>query len=599
MSDILIRGDELRFLLWDWLKADQILAQPRFLGHDRATVDALLEMSAKLAEERFLPHYKAGDREEPCLDENGNVRVLPAIAEAAREYGELGLIGAGFPEQHGGMNAPSLAVVASMGQFMAANIAAAAYPMLTAGNARVIVNFGSQAQIAEFALPQIAGRAFGTMCLSEPQAGSSLGDIRTRAAHDGEDNHGKRFRLFGNKMWISGGDQNISDNIIHLVLAKIPDPDGALPDGTLGISLFIVPKFLPGDAGRNDIIVAGLNHKMGYRGTSNCLLNFGEGRVRPLGSPGVIGYLVGEPGQGLSIMFQMMNEARISVGLGAAALAYRGYRHALRYANERTQGRAREPARAKGAPVAIIHHPDVQRMLLAQKCYAEGALALVFYCASLVDREQDDAAASELLALLTPVAKTWSSEWGLAANDLAIQVHGGYGYTRDFDVEQLYRDNRLNPIHEGTTGIQALDLLGRKILRSDARALDLLGGAIACTASRAAAFAQLRAHAEALICAWNRLDEVIAILREAPIGRALGNATAFLSGFGHVVVAWLWLDQALACVSGAREGGQSFHLGKLRACRFFFEMELPKTAAWFDIAASLTDVAGDVPIDQF
>jgi alkylation response protein AidB-like acyl-CoA dehydrogenase len=599
MSDILIREDELHFLLWDWLKADQILAQPRFQGHDRATVDALLAMSAKLAEEHFLPHYKSGDREEPRLDESGNVRILPEIAEAARKYGELGLVGAGFPEQYGGMNAPSVAVVASMAQFMAANIAAAAYPMLTAGNARIIVNFGSQAQIEEFAAPQIAGHAFGTMCLSEPQAGSSLGDIRTRAARDSEDNYGKRFRLFGNKMWISGGDHNIGDNIIHLVLAKIPDADGALPEGTKGISLFIAPKFLPGDAGRNDIVVAGLNHKMGYRGTSNCLLNFGEGCFHPHGSPGAVGYLIGEPGQGLSIMFQMMNEARISVGLGAAALAYRGYRHALRYASERTQGRALETPRAGGASTAIIRHPDVQRMLLAQKCYAEGALALVFYCASLVDREQEDAVAAELLALLTPVAKTWSSEWGLAANDLAIQVHGGYGYTRDFDVEQLYRDNRLNPIHEGTTGIQALDLLGRKILRSDGQALNLLGEAIAATTARASGIAQLRVHAEALICAWNKLNEAIAILRDAPIGRALANATAFLAGFGHVVVAWLWLDQALVCVAGAPKQGQPLHLGKLRACRFFFEMELPKTTAWFDISASLTDVAADVPIDQF
>ena len=287
----------------------------------------------------------------------------------------------------------------------------------------------------------------------------------------------------------------------------------------------------------------------------------------------------------------MMNEARINVGLGAAAVAYRGYRHAVAYARERLQGRTAQTS----GPIAIIEHPDVQRMLLAQKTYAEGALALVLYCAALVDEETSDPDAAELLALLTPVAKTWPAEWGLAANDLAIQVHGGYGYTRDFDVEQLYRDNRLNPIHEGTTGIQALDLLGRKVLRSNGRGLAVLRGRVETTLARAgdADFAET----EALDAGWRRLDVAIKILRTAPQPRALANATAFLRGFGHLVVGWLWLDQALAAAASATD--PAFAAGKRRAWRFFAECELPHALAWLDTAASLTDVAAGVPAEQF
>ena len=599
VNDILIQRREIDFLLWEWLDTAALLAQPRFAGCDRETVDAVLDLSVNLAADAFLPHYKDADRQEPTLDAAGQVHILPAIGTALRRYGELGLFGLGFPEELGGLELPQVVSAVSLAQFSAANVATAAYPMLTAANARLIAAFGTTAQADAFARPEIAGRAFGTMCLSEPQAGSGLGDIRTRAEPDGEDALGRRYRLTGNKMWISGGDQDVSENIVHLVLAKIPAGDGGLPNGTKAISLFIVPKRLPGGNGgeRNDVSVAGINHKMGYRGTANCLLNFGEDRHRPMGAAGAIGWLIGGEGQGLQLMFQMMNEARINVGLGAAALAYRGYRHALRYAQERKQGRALDAARGDVGAVAIIEHPDVQRMLLAQKAYAEGALALTLFCAALVDRERDDADVAEILGLLTPVAKSWPSEWGLVANDLAIQVHGGYGYTRDFDVEQLYRDNRLNPIHEGTTGIQALDLLGRKILRSNGRAIDVLAARVADTVTRAEADQALVGHATALREAWSAVTETIGRLQSVEHPRALINATAFLSGFGHVVVAWLWLDQAV--VAGSAGTDNAFHAGKLRACRFFYECELPKVHDWLRFAGSLSDVASGVPVDQF
>jgi len=597
---------DLAFLLYDWLDAERLTRHPRFAEHSRETFDAVLDVSAKLAASRFATHYKKADQNEPVLD-GETVRVIPEIKQALTAAAEMGLFAADFASEVGGLQLPKLVQTASMAHFMAANIATAAYVMLTMANARLLCAFGTPAQIEIFALPQIEGRWLGTMCLSEPQAGSSLADITTRAVPDGDDTLGPRYRLSGSKMWISGGDQNISENIVHLVLAKIPDASGALLPGVGGISLFAVPKILP-DGTRNDIAVAGLNHKMGYRGTTNCLLNFGEGtRHRPAGAAGAIGYRIGEAGSGLALMFQMMNEARISVGLGAAALAVRGYRQSLGYARERPQGRpliggSKDPA-ARQRP--IIEHADVRRMLLAQKSYAEGALALILYCAELIDQEttaatpQDKARAAALLGLLTPVAKSWPSEFGLAANDLAIQIHGGYGYTRDFDVEQIYRDNRLNPIHEGTHGIQAIDLLGRKILRDREQALELLGDKIEQTAAMAEKHVQLGDLAITLREAWAEARATIAVLASLDDpAQALVNASVFLSGFGHVVVAWLWLDQASA-VTARLDEQDSFARGKLRACRYFFEAELPKAQQQFAFVATLNTTAGLMPLDEF
>lgn len=574
-ADRLIDRRDVDFLLHDWLDAEALA--------DRGTVDALLDLSGKLAADQFLTHYKRSDVEEPRLEE-GEVRICPAIGEALARYAELGLFAAGFSEAQGGLELPYLVCAASFAFFAAANASTAAYPMLTVANARLIAAFGTPAQFDAFARPQIEGRWFGTMCLSEPQAGSSLADITTRAAPDGSDALGNRYLLAGNKMWISGGDQDATANIVHLVLAKVPGEDGVLPEGTAGISLFIVPKFLP-DGSRNDVTVAGLNHKMGYRGTANCLLNFGEWG-------GARGWIVGEPGQGLRQMFQMMNEARIGVGIGAAAMGYRSYLLSVDYARQRLQGR---PAgRRAGPPVAIIEHPDVRRMLLQQKCYVEGALALCLYCARLVDTadKADDAA---LLGLLTPVAKTWPSEYGLAANDIAIQIHGGYGYTRDFDVEQLWRDNRLNPIHEGTTGIQAIDLVGRKVL-GDGSGLSVLGLRIMKAAKAAAVVPGLEGHAAALSAAWRAVTDTIERLRDCEGAAALDNATPFLWAFGHVVVAWLWLEQALAA-AGLDDRGLAE--GKLRACRFFFECELPKADMLLALAAARSDVASGAPASIF
>lgn len=399
----------------------------------------------------------------------------------------------------------------------------------------------------------LEGRWFGTMCLSEPQAGSSLADVATRAVPQGDGT----YRLFGNKMWISGGEHEMGDNIVHLVLARV---EGA-PTGVKGLSLFAVPKRLVGADGefgeRNDVVLAGINHKMGYRGTVNTVLNFGEGRHRPGGSAGAVGELVGDQGRGLAVMFHMMNEARIGVGAGAVALGYAGYRTALAYAKSRRQGRPLGAKDPSSAPVPIIRHADVRRMLLASKSYVEGGLALVLYAARLVDEQRtaetpaERAAAGELLDVLTPIVKNWPSQWCLAANDLAIQVHGGYGYTREYPVEQLYRDNRLNLIHEGTHGVQAQDLLGRKLVIDGGRGLRVLLKAVDGTVTRARA-AGLEVYADALAAYTAGLGDLVGeVWAEGKPEEALANASTFLEAAGHIVVAWIWLEQLVA-VGSAR-----------------------------------------------
>ncbi|WP_291082855.1 acyl-CoA dehydrogenase, partial [Dietzia sp. UBA5065] len=388
------------------------------------------------------------------------------------------------------------------------------------------------------------------MCLSEPQAGSNLADITTRA----EPQPDGTYRLFGQKMWISGGEHPMAENIVHLVLAKVPGS----PAGTRGISLFIVPKFLVDDAGslgeRNDVVVTGLNHKMGFRGTVNTAPTLGQGLHTPGGRPGAVGYLVGQENTGLKKMFTMMNEARLGVGLGATALGYTGYLKSLDYARTRPQGRP-VGADPSSPQVMLTGHADVRRMLLAQKAYVEGALALGLYCARLVDDDktgspEESAVATMLLDVLTPIAKSWPSQWCLKANELAVQVLGGAGYTIDYDVEQHYRDNRLNPIHEGTHGIQGQDLLGRKVLAGGGAGLAALTDRITATCDRASGTGgELAELASLLRPRVTRLIEVTTAL--AAVGATdpeafLADATEYLEAAGHVVIAWIWLEQVLA-----------------------------------------------------
>ena len=596
---MLIPRRDLDFQLFEVLDSAALCNLPRFASHDRTVFDGVLDTAYRIAAERFAPFAALSDVNEPRIID-GHAWTIPETRAALAAYNDASFTAAAFDVEDGGLQLPLVIAKACTAVFSSANVAFHSYAALTAGAADLLVNFGSDDQRRRFVRPMLEGRFTGTMCLSEPHAGSSLADIRCQARRQDDGS----YRLTGTKMWISGGDHELAETIVHLVLAKLPDA----PPGVRGISLFVVPRDrVRGDATvgeKNDVRLAGLNHKMGWRGTTNAVLSFGErGDCRA--------ELVGEEHRGLEYMFRMMNAARIGVGMNAVALGYAAYGEAVAYARERPQGRpvaSRDPA---APPVAILRHADVRRMLLAQKCWVEGGLALVLYCARLADEARCAPGADErarfhgLLELLTPIAKSWPSEYCLEANKLAIQVHGGYGYTRDFPVERLYRDNRLNHIHEGTQGIHGLDLLGRKVPMQEGAALRDLFVRMNATieASRnSTALAEFGASLAAEIAdIGETTKKLIQALRGNP-ELALANATLYLDTLGHVVVAWRWLVQALAAeraLPNASESDRDFYAGKISACRFFFRYELPKIEPTLRLLRTLDDTALTIPDAAF
>ena len=612
----------LDFLLNDWLGTADLTQRARFADHSRETFDAVLDTCERIAREKYAPFNRTIDIEEPRLE--GENVILPACTQAAHDaYVASGMLAAAQDVEMGGMQLPFTVESAANAFFGCASIGMGA-GMLTTGNASLLMVHGTPLQKEVFAKNEFSGAWSGTMCLSEPQAGSSLSDVVTRAVPDGDDSGtdplGPRYRIKGNKMWISAGEHELTENIIHLVLAKIPGPDGKLIAGTKGISLFIVPKKMVNAKGvltgeRNDVALAGLNHKLGWRGTTNTMLNFGEGKypVTSVSSgldgqgAGAVGYLVGQPGKGLQCMFHMMNGARIAVGIGATMLGMAGYYASLDYAKSRPQGRLISTGGKDAAQpqVRIIEHADVKRMLLAQKSYCEGALALALYCARLVDEQNTGTAeaadeARLLLEVLTPIVKSWPSEWCLEANSLAIQVHGGYGYTRDFPVEQYWRDNRLNMIHEGTHGIQALDLLGRKVLMEDGRGLTLLTQRMMASVTQAHSVPLLAPHAAALVTALQQVTQATQAAWSTGVpGEALANAVPYMQAFGHTVLAWIWLEVALTSLEKNATQSIAACAGRIRATAYFYHYELPKVQAWLKVVERRDMTCADMPEDAF
>lgn len=594
MQQKIINTQDLAFQLFELHEVEQALNYDRYAEHNRETLQAALDLALKVAAEEFAPHARLVDEEEPRF-ENGRVEMRPEVKKALDVLRDTGLMAAGQDFERGGMQLPAAVAQMCVGMLKGANVGTQGYAGLTIAAANLIKAQGSEYQQKKYAEPMMAGRFFGTMCLTEPHAGSSLGDLRTRA----EPQEDGSYRLFGNKIYISGGDHELSENIIHMVLGRLPDA----PAGVKGISLFIVPKILVNEDGslgeRNDVALAGLIHKMGYRGTTSTMLNFGE-------KDGAVGYLVGEANNGLAAMFHMMNEARIGVGLGSVMLGYTGYLHALEYARERKQGRPvgeKDPATPQ---VPLIRHADIRRMLLTQKAYVEGGLALCLQGAVLVDEKKhaatDDerALAAGLLDLLTPIIKSWPSQFCLEANSLAIQVHGGYGYTREYPVEQFYRDNRLNPIHEGTHGIQGLDLLGRKVSMAGGRFYQELMERVRATIAEAQGHERLAPCAEQLeraVSAISRATDAInAEKARGNVEKALANASLYLEAFGHTVVGWLWLRQAIKAIAGLDASGEQtteFYEGKVKACEYFARYELPKVVSLADLLSDVdTTVLG-------
>ncbi len=574
VKELLLSDRDMKFLLYDFLDCESLLQFDRYKEHDRSTFDAVIDTAKKMAEEKFAPFAAKLDANEPKYI-NGQVEVIEELQEALDAYVEAGFTGIAADSRYGGMQYPWIIAQAACAYIAAADVSANAYGFLTHAAINLLSKYGDEEQKKIYLRPMVEGRYFGTMCLSEPQAGSSLSDIKVRAKRSDQGH----YLLSGTKMWISGGEHNLSENIVNLVLAKVP---GAAP-GVAGISLFVVPKYrinADGTIGeKNNISLGGLNHKMGFRGTVNTVLNFGE-------TGDCYGYLVGEENKGLFYMFHMMNEARIGVGMTATVLGYTGFLHSLSYAKDRPQGRSPENKNPTSPQISIVNHSDVKRLLLAQKATVEGSLALELYCSWLLDQEiceKDSNRKRELnnlLEILTPVAKSWPSEFCLEANKHAIQVLGGYGYTRDFPLERFYRDNRLNPIHEGTHGIQSIDLLGRKVSMGDGFAFDLLKRELKVTISEGSKFPSLKSFSDSLKEALFSVSETTEILnnvkRERGSEIALANSGLYLDTFGHLVLAWIWLKIGVTIFSKEFDKtDENFYKGKLQALQYFYNYEVP------------------------
>jgi len=562
----------LQFLLHEVFEAEQLTQYDYFSGHDKETFNMVLDSVTHIADTLMFPYLKEVDKNQPDL-KNGQVTVHPKIKQYLKEMGDAGLIGAGFSYEHGGQQVPLL-VSSCIGFILMAANNGMMYTGLSSGAAHLITSFGSEELQKTFVENMLSGKWQGTMALTEPQAGSSLSDVMTTATpqEDGT------YKIRGQKIFITAGDHDAADNIIHLVLARI---DGA-PKGTKGISLFVVPKYRL-DGTPNDVTSTGVYHKLGQRGVPAMHLTYGE-------DDDCIGYIVGQPHMGLPYMFQMMNDARIGVGMTGAAIATAAYHAALQYAKERPQSRRLNQKHALDAPqTPIINHPDVRRMLLFQKAVTEGSLSLLLETARLFDlayvtEGEEKENYTLLLEILTPMAKTYPSEMGLQATSQSLQTFGGYGFTEDFPVEQYYRDIRITPIYEGTTGIQAQDLLGRKMTMKGGKAAQLLFAEISKAIAEANTYDELKPYADRMKAELKQAQEVMMTLMPhamSDVERYLSDATLFLEMMGNIVVAWQWLKQATVAtrtlLTQNPQGEElAFYEGKIHTMKYFFHYEIPK-----------------------
>ncbi len=576
MAEKFVGERNLRFLLYEVFDASSLIKYPRYAEHSREVFDMIIETALKLGRDLFKPTLREMDKNQPEFVD-GRVKVHPKVREIMRICGDGGWISATAPAELGGQQLPSMVGYIPMFIYSAANYAASVYPYLTAGAAHLIYSFGTEELINTYIPSMYAGQWQGTMALTEPQAGSSLSDITTVAAPT---DHGYHL-MRGQKIFISTGDHDGVENVVHLLLARI----AGAPAGVKGISLFVVPKMRPdGNGGlvSNDVHVTGIYHKMGYRGAPITHLSFGDnGDCR--------GSLVGQPNRGLPYMFQLMNEARIAVGIAATGIASAAYYTALEYTRERPQGRPLSTKDPLSPQVPIIEHADVKRMLLFQRAVVEGSLSLLMQCGKYVDLEKvlegdEKEKYNLLLEILTPVAKTYPAEMGILAVSQALQCLGGYGYCDEFPLEQLYRDARIHPIHEGTTGIQGLDLLGRKVTMKNGKAAILLIKEMGETIASAKEDPELKPYALELEKAAGKLQKVtahlIGLAMQGKMDLFLADATIYLEFFGIITIGWQWLLQALATQKALRENpagaDMNFYQGKLYTFRYFFQYELPK-----------------------
>lgn len=577
MASKFISKRNLQFLLYEVFDLLSLTKYEFYAMHNRQMFDMVLDTGIKMAEESLYPILAEMDRTPPELS-GGSVKVHPNVRKLMREFGEGGWIGSIHPESAGGFQLPLMLDNACNFIFSAANYSAGVYPGLSKGAAGLIINFGSQELIDAYVPQLLSGEWQGTMALTEPQAGSSLTDITTSA----EPTAVGWYKMRGRKIFTSAGEHDGVDNIIHLMLAKIPGG----PAGVKGISLFVVPKkrLENGKLVSNDVAASEVYHKMGYRGAPIMGLSLGE-------NGDCHGYLVGEAHQGLRYMFQMMNEARLGVGMGAAAIASAAYYAALDYSRERTQGRKPNEKDPSKPQVPIIEHADVKRMLLFQKAIVEGSLSLLMQCSYYADMvkvlpEGDEKRGYELLLdILTPIAKTYPSEMGIHSVSQSLQCLGGYGYCDDFPIEQYYRDARIHPIHEGTTAIHGMDLLGRKVTMKDGAAFKLYLTEIRKAMEQAQAIADFQPLTKQLDDALESFQRVtthlLGLAGSSGTELFLADATLYLELFGIITMGWQWLKQGLTVQAKLQANPSAadaaFYQGKLAAMRYFFAYELPKT----------------------
>jgi len=585
----------LKFMLHEVLDTKTLTSLPRFEDYDAEAYDMALSAAKDIGDTYLYPIFTEMDKKKAYYDEKeGVVKAHPELQKAIKVLGEGGWIGAYADYEQGGQQMPQLLLQTGRLIMHAANANAAAYTLLTDGASNLIRAFGNEALQKEFIPKMMAGDWQGTMCLTEPQAGSSLSDVTTSATP----NEDGSYKIKGQKIYISGGDYDSTENIIHLTLARI---DGA-PAGTKGISLFVVPKYrkAEGSLVSNDVTTAGLFGKMGQKGYVAAHLMMGE-------SEDCQGFLVGKPHNGLRYMFQMMNEARIGTGAMASGTASAAYYASLQYANERPQGRHPSKKDANQPQVLIIEHADVRRMLLFQKAITEGSIALVQLCAMYSDiaenatgEEQENA--HLLLELLTPVVKSFPSEWGIHSVSAGMQVLGGAGYCDDFPLEQYYRDIRINAIYEGTTTIHGMDILGRKVMLQKGKALKLLMEEMKKTLAAASTSKSLSGYAGKLQEAAKSLHATTLHLIDVAMKERpevfLSDATLYLEYFGIVTVAWLWLKQGIVAQKAIDDQVMGdeylFYQGKVHTMKYYFEYELPKIQALRERLVSADKVTVDI-----
>lgn len=593
---------DIRFVLFEFLEADGITRFPNYAGMDREVFENMLELAEKIAVEKMYPANIEADRSGVRFDRaTGDVTAPPGIKAAFNAYRDAGFTGAADDPAIGGMGLPEIIAYSCNEMFTAGSLSFYTYPLLGHGNATLLKRFGSDTQKRGYLKNLVTGRWGGTMCLTEPGAGSDVGALTTKAVRHSDGT----YRITGQKTFISNGDNDLYENIIHFVLARIEGD----PPGTKGISIFIVPKMLPDDndrpGTRNDVICTGVETKMGIRGSATCSLSFGD-------NGGCVGFLLGQERQGMRIMFHMINEARLAVARQGLAVASSAYMHAVSYANNRLQGGPIDDVSGGVGQVRIITHPDVKRMLLWMKSHVEGMRMLAYYAAYNIDmsqlREGDEARDAEALVdFLIPICKAGCTDTAVRVTSEAVQVHGGYGYCVEYPVEQLYRDARITPIWEGTSGIQSIDLVMRKLLLNKDRRYYALWKRRVEDALAAARGVVDDAYIARVADGLSRMEDAVILLvrlyEEKRMREIYACATPFQQAMFMMCMAWMHLRSLTIAMPRLQKimkkyaGGDldelladddeaAYYHGRVLASRFYLGTEFPKFSGMIDAVLS-------------